>query len=92
MRKVDLANEIRSRIGGMSKREAGLLVTILLQSISDALAKGELVKISGFGCFSVKKKKDRVGRNPHSGGELIIGARKVVTFKASQILRDLLNR
>jgi len=92
MRKLDLATEIKQRVGGMSKKEAGLLVNILLDTMRDTLVSGDNVKISGFGSFVVRQKKDRVGRNPHTKEELIIPARKVLTFKPSQVLRDLLNR
>lgn len=92
MRKLDLAAEIKQRVGGMSKKEAGLLVNIMLDTLRDTLVAGENVKISGFGSFVVRQKEDRVGRNPHTKEELVIPARKVLTFKPSQVLRDLLNR
>ncbi len=91
MRKLDLANQVKERIGGISKKEAGILVNLLLETIRGTLLQGENVKISGFGSFVVRAKNDRVGRNPHSGEELLIPARKVLTFKPSQLLRDRLN-
>lgn len=91
MRKLDLANQVKERVGGVSKKEAGILVNLLLDTIRDTLLKGENVKISGFGSFVVRAKKDRMGRNPHSGEELLIPARKVLTFKPSQLLRERLN-
>lgn len=91
MRKLDLANQVKERIGGISKKEAGILVNLLLDTVRDTLLRGENVKISGFGSFVVRSKNDRVGRNPHSGEELLIPARKVLTFKPSQLLRDRLN-
>ncbi len=91
MRKLDLANQVKERIGGISKKEAGILVNLLLDTVRDTLLRGENVKISGFGSFVVRAKNDRVGRNPHSGEELLIPARKVLTFKPSQLLRDRLN-
>jgi integration host factor subunit alpha len=91
MRKLDLANQVKERIGGISKKEAGILVNLLLDTVRETLLRGENVKISGFGSFVVRAKNDRVGRNPHSGEELLIPARKVLTFKPSQLLRDRLN-
>jgi integration host factor subunit alpha len=91
MRKLDLANQVKERVGGVSKKEAGILVNLLLDTIRETLLQGENVKISGFGSFVVRGKKDRVGRNPHSGEELLIPARQVLTFKPSQLLRDRLN-
>jgi integration host factor subunit alpha len=92
MRKLDLANKVKDKVGGMSKKEAGLLVNLLIDTVRDALVTGENVKISGFGSFVVRQKEDRIGRNPHSGEELVIPARKVLTFKPSQLLRDALNK
>jgi len=76
----------------MSRKEAALLVELLLDTLRETLLSGESVKISSFGSFIVRRKKDRVGRNPHTGKSLVIPARKVLTFKPSQLLRDLLNR
>ncbi|MBM4353741.1 MAG: integration host factor subunit alpha [Deltaproteobacteria bacterium] len=92
MRKLDLASEVKERVGGMSMKEASLLVNILLESMREALLRGENVKISGFGNFEVRPKKGRVGRNPHTGDAIALPARKVLTFKPSQLLRDQLNR
>lgn len=91
MRKADLSNRIRENLGGLSKKEAGTLTDAMLASLSDVLAAGESVKFSGFGTFHVRSKTRRVGRNPHSGSELVIPARKVLTFRPSQVLRDLMN-
>jgi integration host factor subunit alpha len=92
MRKLDLASEVKDRVGGMSMKEASLLVNILIESIRGALLQGENVKISGFGNFEVKHKKGRLGRNPHTGDAITLPARNVLTFKPSQLLRDQLNR
>jgi integration host factor subunit alpha len=59
--------------------------------MKETLADGETVKISGFGNFVVTEKSDRIGRNPHTGEALTIGARRVLTFKPSQILKDAIN-
>ncbi len=92
MRKLDLASEVKDRVGGMSMKEAGILVDILIDSVRKALLRGENVKISGFGNFEVKQKDSRVGRNPHTGKAITLPSRKVLTFKPSQLLRDQLNR
>jgi integration host factor subunit alpha len=65
---------------------------MLFESIKETLARGEPVKISGFGNFVVREKKARVGRNPQTGRDIEISARRVLTFKPSQVLKDVLNR
>jgi len=60
--------------------------------MKDALADGSHLKLSGFGTFSVKEKKPRIGRNPRSGQEMMISARRVLSFKPSQILKRAVNR
>lgn len=92
MRKLDLAAEIRNRMGGISKREALLLTEILLETMREVLSKGHPLKITGFGVFEVRYKRARKGRNPQTGDSLVIPARRVLTFHPSQLLRGLLNR
>jgi len=92
MRKLDLANAVKERVGGLSKKESGSLIDTLLDTIKDALVDGENVKISGFGSFLVRGKNNRTGRNPHTGDELLIPARRVLTFKPSQLLRQSINQ
>jgi len=91
VRKLDLANAVRERVGGLSKKETSELIDRLLETIRKTLVKGDEVKIGGFGTFSVRQKRDRKGRNPHTGGDLMITARRVLTFRPSQLLRDRLN-
>ncbi|MBF0187089.1 MAG: integration host factor subunit alpha [Magnetococcales bacterium] len=74
-----------------SKKEALVLVQETLDIISASLARGEDVKLSGFGNFNLRKKASRPGRNPRTGEKVSISARTVLTFKASAILRDLTN-
>jgi integration host factor subunit alpha len=76
---------------GISKIESTALVESFFEIIKDELAKGNEVMISGFGKWSVKQKNARNGRNPQTGGNLTIAARKVVTFKPSPVLRDTVN-
>jgi len=63
-------------------------VETVLKEIADALARGDMVKISSFGSFSVRSKGQRVGRNPKTGDEVPIAPRRVLTFRASQMMRD----
>jgi len=76
---------------GFSKKESTDIVENLLEIIKSSLEDGEDVMVSGFGKFSVKKKAPRRGRNPATGGDLMLNARKVVTFKPSGKLRNRIN-
>lgn len=88
--KADIIEKVYERIG-FSKKEASDLVEKAFDAIKEELRNGEKVKISGFGKFVVKSKKDRVGRNPRTGEEMVITARRVITFKVSQVLKAMLN-
>ena len=90
MTKADLVNSIYKRLG-LTKKESAIIIDELFEIIKNTLERGEKVKISGFGNFVVRKKEPRKGRNPQTGDELEITARKVVTFKSSQVLRKTLN-
>ena len=81
----DLASAVYRRVGA-SRAEAHALVDMMLAEIADALRRGENVKLSSFGTFLVRSKGERVGRNPKTGVEAPIAARRVVVFKASKIL------
>jgi integration host factor subunit alpha len=87
MTKAEIVDLIHEKIGG-SKRECADMVEHLFEIIKESLEQGDKVKISGFGNFEVRQKKSRVGRNPYTGDAIEISARKVLTFKASQILKD----
>ncbi len=84
--KADIANCIFDEIG-LSKREAKEIVELFFDQICDALAKGQLVKISGFGNFELHDKGERPGRNPKTGEMIPVSARRVVTFRSGQKLR-----
>lgn len=92
MTKADIVEAVYERLGGFSKREAREIVECLTDLIGEALANGEKVKLSGFGCFNVRFKRQRMGRNPRTGTPSVITPRRVVTFKASNVLRRILNR
>lgn len=76
---------------GLSRNESSELVEAVLQEISDALIRGESVKISSFGSFSVRHKGQRIGRNPKTGEEVPILPRKVLVFRASHVLKSRIN-
>ncbi len=76
---------------GFTNKESSELLEILLEIIKSTLENGEDVLITGFGKFCVKEKKERRGRNPQSGYDLILDARRVVTFQCSTALRDKIN-
>ena len=76
---------------GLSRNESAALVEIVLAEISDALSRGEMVKISSFGSFAVRQKGQRVGRNPKTGQEVPISPRRVLVFRASQALKHQIN-
>jgi integration host factor subunit alpha len=85
--KADIVERIYKE-AGFSKKEAAELVDLVFKVIKDTLARGEKVKISGFGNFSIRDKATRVGRNPQTGDSMNISARRVLTFKPSQILKE----
>lgn len=76
------------RAVGLSRNESADLVEAVLNHISDALVRGEAVKISSFGTFSVRSKTARIGRNPKTGEEVPIEPRRVLTFRPSHIMKD----
>ena len=90
MTKIDLIESAYEHLG-IPKKDCIRIVDNLFEIIKDELGKGKNVKISGFGKWSVLNKKDRKGRNPQTGKEMMIDARKVVTFKSSNVLRDTVN-
>jgi integration host factor subunit alpha len=88
--KADVAQKVADDCGFM-KGEAAEIVEKLLDIIKDSLVRGEEVMISGFGKWSVKSKRARRGRNPQTGEQLILDARKVVTWSYSPVLKKLVN-
>ncbi|NNG05130.1 MAG: integration host factor subunit alpha [Inquilinus sp.] len=76
---------------GLSRNESADLVEMVLEEISDALERDEMVKISSFGSFGVRQKGERTGRNPKTGEEVPILPRRVLVFRASHVLKDRLN-
>ena len=88
--KLNLVERVYERIG-FSKKEAGELVESVFSEIKGKLIEGEKVKISGFGNFVVNEKSPRKGRNPQTGEQITISGRRVLTFKASQLLKERIN-
>lgn len=91
MTKAEIVDSVYERVGGFSKKEAAEVVEAVFDTMKEVLASGEKIKISGFGNFVVRAKKQRVGRNPQTGAPIPISARRVLTFKPSQVLKGILN-
>ena len=90
MTKADIVEQVYQKIG-FSKKEASELVELVFDNLKQVLYKGDKVKISGFGNFIVREKKERIGRNPQTGEQISISARRVLTFRPSQVLKAMLN-
>ncbi len=88
--KADIVEKVYEKIG-FSKKEASELVEMVFNSLKHTLQKGDKVKISGFGNFMVRGKSERIGRNPQTGEQIKISARRVLTFRPSQVLKAMLN-
>ena len=91
MTKADIVETVYEKVGGFSKKEAAEIVETVFDTIKETLEKGEKIKISGFGNFVLRDKRKRQGRNPQTGDPIIITERRVLNFKASQILKHALN-
>ncbi len=85
--RADLADAINRKLG-LSRSESLTMVESILAHMGDAMEAGETVKISGFGTFLLRDKAQRIGRNPKTGVEVPITPRRVLTFRASQLLKD----
>ena len=91
MTKAEIIDAVYEKVGGFSKKEAAEVVEAVFDTMKDVLADGDKIKISGFGNFVVRAKKERIGRNPQTGAPIPISARRVLTFKPSQVLKTVLN-
>ena len=91
MTKADIFEKVQVGMG-LTKKESADLVETVFSVMKSTLESGENLKISGFGNFVVKQKADRRGRNPQTGEALTIEARRILTFKPSGILKDLINK
>jgi integration host factor subunit alpha len=91
MTKAEIIDCVYDKVGGFSKKESAEVVEAVFETMKDILSHGDKVKISGFGNFVVREKKERIGRNPQTGEPIPISARRVLTFKPSQVLKNVLN-
>jgi len=89
--KYELVQAVYTKLGGFSKKEAADLVDLIFELMKETLGRGEHIKISGFGNFVLRDKRERQGRNPQTGEPIMISARRVLTFKPSQLLKQALN-
>lgn len=85
--KADLAEQLFEKVG-LNTREAKEMVEAFFKEIADCLERGDEVKLAGFGVFNMRNKPERPGRNPKTGEEVAISARRVVTFHASGCLKE----
>lgn len=90
MTKADIVEALYQKVG-FSKKEAADLVELVFETLKSTLSQGQKIKISGFGNFVVREKRSRVGRNPQTGESIEISARRVLTFRPSQVLRSDVN-
>lgn len=90
MTKAELIEAVYTKVG-ISKKESADLVEMIFDCMKETLSKGEKIKISGFGNFVVREKRSRMGRNPQTGESMEISARRVLTFRPSQVLKNDLN-
>lgn len=90
MTKADIVERVHQRIG-LSKKESAEMVEMVFGIIKNTLESGDKIKIAGFGNFVVKQKADRRGRNPQTGEAITINARRILTFKPSQVLKSAIN-
>ena len=91
MTKAEIVQALYSKVGGFSKKESADIVDLVFDMMKETLGKGEKIKVSGFGNFVLRDKRQRPGRNPQTGDPIKISERRVLTFKASQILKQALN-
>ncbi|RMD89345.1 MAG: integration host factor subunit alpha [Alphaproteobacteria bacterium] len=89
--RADLAEAVYQEVG-LSRNESAELVEAVLSMVADTLVSGENVKISSFGSFVLRDKGGRIGRNPKTGEEVPIEPRRVLVFRASQVMKDRINR
>ncbi len=88
--RADLSEAVYQEVG-LSRNESADLVESVLNEVSEALVRGEMVKISSFGSFAVRQKGKRIGRNPKTGEEVPILPRRVLVFRASHVLKNRIN-
>jgi len=90
IKRADLCEAVYQKVG-LSRAESATLVELVLKEITACLERGETVKLSSFGSFVVRKKRQRMGRNPKTGNEVPILPRRVMVFKPSRVLKQRIN-
>jgi len=91
MTKADIAEKIHTATG-LSRKDSAAMMESVFAIMKESLETGETIKVSGFGNFEIKQKNARRGRNPQTGEAITIAARKVLTFKPSNVLNTAINR
>lgn len=91
MTKADIVEIVFEKVG-FSKKDVAAVIEDIFETVKNTLESGEKVKISGFGNFTTRQKRARRGRNPQTGNEITIDQRRVMTFKASQLLKKAINQ
>ena len=91
MTKADLVEEV-AKVTELTRKDSEVIVDTLFESVIKALRTGDKLEVRGFGSFRVRQRNARVGRNPKTGVEVPIAPRRVMTFRASQIMRDRIAR
>ncbi|HEY1416020.1 MAG TPA: integration host factor subunit alpha [Caulobacteraceae bacterium] len=89
--RADLTEALHDELG-LSRHDCAILVERTLELVVDAMTRGETVKLSGFGVFQVRSKRQRMGRNPKSGAPATIDPRRVIGFRASQVIKARIDR
>jgi integration host factor subunit alpha len=89
--RADLTEALHNELG-LSRHDCAILVERTLELVIDAMTRGETVKLSGFGVFQVRSKRQRMGRNPKSGAPATIDPRRVIGFRASQVIKARIDR
>lgn len=90
--KANIVEEVHEQFPEFSKKETAKIIETVFETMKETLEKGEKLKLSGFGNFVIRDKRNRLGRNPQTGDQLTITARRVSTFRPSQRLKGSLNR
>jgi len=91
MTKADLVEVISEHVN-LSKKDTGIVVNLVLDNIGDALARGDKVELRGFGSFRIKQRRSRRARNPRTGTSVFVPAKLIPFFKASNDLKNMVNR
>lgn len=91
MTKADMIEKISEKVNSLTARETEIIVNSIFDSIKDALARGDKVEIRGFGSFRLRDRRMRVGRNPKTGAQVNVPAKKVPFFKAGKELKEFVD-